>query len=98
MIAKYLARTPTQYRHKLRARPAAKALYIAKHDATAADVSHSKPTRLNKKLIFGSITFLQAKREYLCMPHGIFRILAAHRQAKMNRAICCIYTYLAKIV
>jgi len=31
-----------------------------KHAATAADASHSKPTRLNKNLIFDSITFLQA--------------------------------------
>ena len=75
----------------------AKALYVAKRDATAADASHSEPTRLNKKLIFGSITFLQAKGEYLCMLHGIFRILAAHRQATMYRAIFYAYTLFAKI-
>ena len=75
---------------------ATQALRIAKHAATAADASHSKPTRLNKKLIFGSITFLQAKGEYSCMPHGIFRIFAAHRRATMYRAIFYAYTLFAK--
>jgi len=82
--------------NKLRIHPPAKALYVAKHDAIAADASHSKSACLNKKLIFDSITFLQAKREYLYMPHGIFRIFAAHRRAKMYRTIFCAYTRFAK--
>jgi hypothetical protein len=65
--------------NELRIHPPAQALYVAKHDATTADASHSKSACLNKKLIFDSITFLQAKREYLCMQDGIFRIFAAHR-------------------
>jgi len=75
---------------------ATQAPHTEKHAATAADASHNEPTRLNKNLIFGSITFLQAKGEYLCMPHGIFRIFAAHRRAKMYRAIFCVYVYFAK--
>lgn len=98
MIAKYLARMAVHITNELRIHPPAKVLYVAKHNATAADASHIESICLNKNLIFGSITFLQAKGEYLCMPHDIFRILAALRRAKMNRAICCVYTYLAKIV
>jgi hypothetical protein len=96
VIAKYLARMAAHITNELHIYLATQALRIAKHDATAADASHSEPTRLNKNLIFDSITFLQAKGEYLCMPHGIFRILAAHRRAKMYRAIFCIYVCFAK--
>ena len=79
MIAKYLARMAAHITNELHIYLATQALRIAKHDATAADASHSELTRLNKKLIFGSVTFLQAKGEYLCMQDGIFRIFAAHR-------------------
>ena len=38
--------------NELRIYLATQALRIAKRDATAADASHSKPTRLNKKIDF----------------------------------------------
>jgi hypothetical protein len=52
VIAKYLARMAAHITNELRIYLATQALRIAKRDATAADASHSKPTRLNKKIDF----------------------------------------------
>lgn len=76
MIAKYLARMAAHITNELYIYLATQAQRIAKHAATAADASHSELTRLNKKLIFGSIAFLQAKGEYLYMLRSIFRMFA----------------------
>ena len=81
---------------------ATQALRIAKRDATAADASHSKPTRLNKKIDFWqhSIFASQGWVIYICC--AVYFACLRHRDvlrlADIRHPLFCTYACFCKIL
>jgi len=102
VIAKYLARMAAHITNELRIYLATQALRIAKRDATAADASHSKPTRLNKKIDFWqhSIFASQGWVIYICC--AVYFACLRHRDvlrlADIRHPLFCTYACFCKIL